>query len=88
MNTRAKKPRCSPTGEKGVAVIVVLVILAILFLYIAANARSLHYLGREIKLVEQQQLRRLARGSSGTNVVQNPGFPQAPSPGSTGSANP
>jgi hypothetical protein len=41
------------------AVVVVLGLLAILFFYIAANIRTVHYLGRELRLIEQQQIRRL-----------------------------
>lgn len=43
--------------EQGVAVIVVLALLAILLLYVTANVRSLRIMSQEIKLVEQRQLR-------------------------------
>jgi hypothetical protein len=46
-------------SERGVAIIVVLVVVSIILLYLAASARALHLLGRELKLVEQQQIRRL-----------------------------
>jgi len=48
-------------SQRGVAVIVVLALLAIILLYISANARTLYYLDREIKLIERQQIQRLAK---------------------------
>lgn len=51
---RASRPR-----ERGSAVIVVLVLLAIVLVYINGNLRTLHYLGRELRLIERQQTRRL-----------------------------
>lgn len=51
-------PSSSPRRrERGVAVIVVLALLAILMLYVTANVRSLRIMSQEIKLVEQRQLR-------------------------------
>ena len=41
------------------AVIVVIFLLAIVFVYIGGNLRTLHHLGRELRLVERQQVRRL-----------------------------
>jgi hypothetical protein len=60
---------CRPAAQRGVAVIVVLALLAIVFIYVSANARALYQLGRELKLVEQQQLRRLAQPLPSTNAV-------------------
>jgi hypothetical protein len=45
--------------QDGMAVIVVLVIFALLFIYITANMRTLYSLGRELKLLDQRQTRRL-----------------------------
>ncbi len=42
------------------AVIVVVAIVAILIIYISGNLRTLHLLSRDLKQVEQKQLRRLA----------------------------
>ncbi len=42
------------------AVIVVVAIVAILLIYISGNLRTLHLLSRDLKQVEQKQLRRLA----------------------------
>ena len=51
------------------AVIVVLVLLSIILLYLAASARTLHLLGRELKQVEQQQVHRLVASGNGTNAL-------------------
>lgn len=56
-------------SQRGVAVIVVLALLAIILLYITANARTLYYLGREIKLIERQQIQRLAKPVPRTNSI-------------------
>ncbi len=42
------------------AVIVVLGLIAILLIYVSGNARTLYLLGRDVKLIEQQQTHRLA----------------------------
>jgi hypothetical protein len=55
---RREAPR-RPTHQSGTAVIVVLVIIAILMIYVAANIRTLNNVGRELKLIEQKQVRRL-----------------------------
>ena len=49
------------------AVIVVLVLLSIILLYLAASARTLHLLGRDLKRVEQQQVHRLVASGTATN---------------------
>jgi type II secretory pathway component PulK len=62
--------RCKKSvSQRGVAVIVVLALLAIILLYISANARTLYYLGREIKLIERQQIQRLAKPLPRTNSI-------------------
>lgn len=65
-------------AQRGVAVIVVLALLAIILLYIGANARTLYYLGRELKLIERQQLQRLAQPLPRTNSIPAPN-PRTPS---------
>jgi len=45
--------------EDASAVIVVIAILAIVFVYVAGNLRTLHFLGRELRLLERQQIHRL-----------------------------
>ncbi len=65
-------------AEQGLAVIVVIAILAILFVYIADNARTLNQLKREVKLVERQQTNRLAHVVISTNSM--PVHPNEPAP--------
>ncbi len=52
------------------AVIAVITLLSLLFIYIAGNARTLHYVGRELKLLEQQQVRRLNPTVSTNSTVR------------------
>jgi hypothetical protein len=54
--------------QSGSAVIVVMALLAIILVYVAGNLRTLNNLGRELKLVERQQTRRLQRASQTTNT--------------------
>ncbi len=69
MKTTAHSPRSTRrrARQSGMAVIVVLALLAIILVYIGANARALHQLGRELKLVEQQQIHRVALPQQKTN---------------------
>ncbi len=46
-------------GRDGVAVVVVLALLALIFVFVAANLRALHNLKRDLTIVEQQQIKRL-----------------------------
>ncbi len=50
--------------------IVVLALLAIILVYVADNLKTLNHLSRELKLVEQRQLRRL-QATAGTNASTN-----------------
>ena len=45
--------------QDGTAVIVLLFLLAMMLVYITANMRTLYSLGRELKLLDQRQTRRL-----------------------------
>jgi len=67
--------RASPhrAGERGMAVIVVLAFLAILFIYLAANIRTLRHLEKEIRLLELKQTHRL-------QVISNQLLNPQPSP--------
>ena len=56
--------------RSGSAVIVVLALLALIFLYLAGNLGTLHHLGRELKLLDQKQTLRLEPVS--TNLLQKP----------------
>jgi len=56
--------------ERGMAVVVVLALTSVLLVYVAANLRSLGLLDRELKRVEQKQIQRLDKATSGaTNAV-------------------
>jgi type II secretory pathway component PulK len=67
-------------GKQGMAVLVVLVLLAILMLYITANVRSLHIMSQEIKLVEQRQLRHWSSGAAVPAVTVPPTVPVGVTP--------
>lgn len=56
-----------PRRQSGSAVIVVMALLAIILIYVAGNLRTLTNLGRELKLLERQQIRRLQGASPRTN---------------------
>jgi len=71
INRRSSVSRKRST-QRGVAVIVVLALLAIILLYIGANARTLYQLGRELKVIERHQLHRLAQPQSRTNSIPAP----------------
>jgi hypothetical protein len=47
--------------QAGMAVIVVISILAIILIFVAGNLRTLHLLHNDLKLIEKQQTSRLAR---------------------------
>jgi len=53
--------------QSGSAVIVVMALLAIILVYVAGNLRTLNSLGRELKLLELQQTRRLQTAAPTTN---------------------
>jgi len=69
--------------QAGSAVIIVLALLAIILVYVAGNLRTLSSLGRELRLLERQQTRRLQTANAttnspsatvvGTNSVPKPG---------------
>jgi type II secretory pathway component PulK len=51
----------------GVAIIVVLALLSLMLIYIAANARTLHHLARDLHLIDQRQTRHWAAQNLQTN---------------------
>ncbi len=57
MRTALTQSRARRQRQQGLAVMVVIALLAITSLYVAANARTLHYLKRNVALVEQKQVR-------------------------------
>jgi len=64
----ASRPRRRQSGS---AVIVVMALLTIIMVYVASNLRTINSLGRELKLLERQQIRRLQA------VTQTPNTPPA-----------
>jgi hypothetical protein len=64
--------------KAGMAVIVVVTILAIILLYIAYNARTLYHLGRELQLLDQKQTRRLSQTVVRSNAVPVQAEAQSP----------
>jgi hypothetical protein len=54
--------------ESGSTVIVIIALLAILLLYMAYNLRTIANLGRELRLLERQQIRRLQGPAPRTNA--------------------
>jgi len=55
--------------QQGMAVIVVMALVAILLIYLAGNLRTLYSLSRELKLLDQKQTRRLASTTVRTNSI-------------------
>jgi hypothetical protein len=46
-------------GERGMATVIFIALLAIMMILVTAESRSLFSLHREVKLLEQQQIKRL-----------------------------
>jgi hypothetical protein len=57
----------SRQAESGMAVILVMALLAIILVYVAGNLGTLHHVSRELRLIEQKQVRRL-ESISATNL--------------------
>ena len=67
-------------GEEGMAVILVIALLAILLIYISAGVRTLNNLGRDVRLIEKQQIQRLQQAAGTTNRVAITNLPAASVP--------
>jgi hypothetical protein len=77
MNLSFSKSLRSSQRQGGVATIAMLVLLSLILTYIAANARTLSQLHRELNLTEQRQLHRWngihpAAAESATNRLETP----------------
>ena len=70
MKTSSRQSRIPNHSQSGMAVIIVLAFLAIILIYLAANARTLHWLERDLKLLERKQVQRLAGTSIKTNSIE------------------
>ena len=60
-----------PGSEQGMAVIVVMALLVLVLIYLMGNVRTFNALGRELKLLERQQTRRLQLSLTTTNAATN-----------------
>src|SRR5258706_12179920 len=60
-----------PGSEQGIAVIVVMAFVVLVLIYLMGNVRTFNALGRELKLLERQQTRRLQLSLTTTNAVTN-----------------
>ena len=58
-------------SEQGMAVIVVMALIVLVLIYLMGNVRTFNALGRELKLLERQQTRRLQLSLTTTNTVTN-----------------
>ncbi|MDB6108631.1 MAG: hypothetical protein JWR69_381 [Pedosphaera sp.] len=68
------------TRERGVAVIIVLALIAILMILVASNVKALHQLQRELRLVEHKQLQQRAAGVARTNAGATARVEPGPAP--------
>jgi hypothetical protein len=68
---------------------VVITLLSIVFIYIAANARTLHYLKRDLSLIEQRQTLRLKmiRPAPAVSPASAPAQAEAVKPGMAAATN-
>jgi hypothetical protein len=70
MKTYSHESRITHHSRSGMAVIIVLAFLAIILIYLAGNARTLFWLERDLKLVEQKQVHRLEATNIKTNSIE------------------
>lgn len=60
MNTEPlSKAKSGRPRQRGTALIVVIILLSIIVMFALSNVRTLDHLGRELRLLEVQQLRNL-----------------------------
>jgi hypothetical protein len=62
----------TPRRENGMATILFIALLAIMMILVTAEARALIHLRREVKFLEQQQIKRLNHPPAGAVVAANP----------------
>ena len=65
-------------GERGSAVAVLLVMLAIMLILVAANGKTLLHLQKELRFIERQQTQRLNAAQTNAIVVIPPPAVAAP----------
>jgi type II secretory pathway component PulK len=69
MRTRSSISHRRRRGQSGSAVVVVLVLLFIMVVFVTANTITLNSLRRQVKLVEQRQIQRLAQSVTNQPAV-------------------
>jgi hypothetical protein len=62
------------------AVIVVMALIVLVLILVAGNLRVLSHIGRELKLIEQRQVRRLASATSEVAVTNSASLTNSTSP--------
>lgn len=61
--------RFNRKGERGMATVIFIALLAIMMILVTAESRSLFSLHREMKLLEQQQIKRLNNSQTNSAAV-------------------
>ena len=71
MKTRCK--HFARAGERGMATVIFIALLAIMMILVTAESRALFHLHREVKFLEQQQIKRLNAPATNTvSIVTQP----------------
>jgi hypothetical protein len=58
-------------SEAGSATVILIALLAIMMILVAANSKSLFLLHREVKFLEQQQVKRLDASQTNSAAITN-----------------
>lgn len=66
----------------GSAVIVMIVLLGLMLIFVFANLKTLHFMDRELKLIEKRQIQRLSATAAITNSPTQSRTNATPSAGS------
>jgi len=59
-------------GERGMATVIFIALLAIMMILVTAESRALFHLHREVKFLEQQQIKRLNASQTNSVAVTKP----------------
>jgi hypothetical protein len=59
--------RITSRRDHGSAVVVMIVLLGLMLIFVFANIKTLHFMDRELKLIEKRQLQRLSATAHATN---------------------
>jgi len=74
ISSQASSPSRSKSPEAGMAVLIFISLLAIMVILVMAGLRCVFHLHREVKFLEQQQIKRLNSATpptSTTNAIMN-----------------